>query len=548
MYLVATPVSSPRTRAHGGLWRQALFWIGTPVATFALGIFGASLHAPGLLIAPWWPAAGVSLWFALRARPEHRVIALLLVFVSTSLANAATGRPFPLCIIYGALNTLEIALILTGIRAWRSDFRLVSLTSAARFVISVLASSALFGVAISLTGVLLLSADFLPTAIIAFASHSSAIMLIASFAMLPPRRAERMNPLEFIAHTVVAAVAIFIAFGPVANAPLAFLVFAVLVWGALRFPMEVALTQSLVVAAVVLTLVLSQRGSFAGGEIDALETAVTLVTFMSTIGLFTVLVVASRYEGRISAEIALNAANEIAEAERERAAALGLQLDLERQREDFVTATSHELRTPATNILGYSELLVGADLPDEPADWSRAVHRSATRLKLLLDDLHQSAGMAGTAIEPVSVDAIIADVRAAHLPDADARGTAIETPTQSGLTALASAIDARRALWGLVSNAVKFGGDGRVVVTARRDGATVVVAVEDAGPGMSPDTLANAFDRFYRGAEAEAASAAGLGLGLANARELARRNHGDVVLDSRPGHGTIASLVLPLAD
>lgn len=548
MYLVTTPASAARTRARGRTWGRVLFWVGHPAAIFALGVFGASLHAPGLLIAPWWPAAGVSLWFALRARPNHRVLALALIFVSTSLANAATGRAFPLCIIYGALNTLEIALVLTGIGAWRKDFRLDSLTSAARFVIAVLVSSAIFGLAISLTGVLLLSATFLPTAIIAFASHSSAIMLIASFAMLPPRRTDGMNPLEFIAHTVIGAVAVVIAFGPIANAPLAFLVFAVLVWGALRFPMEIALVQSLVVAVAVLSLVLSQHGSFVGTVIDALDTAVTLVTFMSTIGLFTVLVVSSRYEGRSSAELALRAAQEVAEAERERAAALGLQLDLERQREDFVTATSHELRTPATNILGYSELLVGADLPDEPADWSRAVHRSATRLKLLLDDLHQSAGIAGTAIEPVSVDAIIADVRAAHLPDADARGTAIETPSHTGLTALASAIDARRALWGLVSNAIKFGGDGTVVVTARRDGATVVVAVQDGGPGMSPETLANAFDRFYRGAEAEAASAAGLGLGLANARELARRNHGDVLLDSRPGHGTVASLVLPAAD
>ena len=522
-----------------------VFWIGSPFAIFLLGIFGVSLRATGLPIAVWWPAVGVSLWFVLRARRDHPLLALLVVFVVTSISNAVAGRPFPLCMIYGAINTVEVALGVALLGAWRRPFVIDSFVRASRFVFAVLASAFIAGIAIGLAGFLWSQTPITGTAIVAFASHSSAMMLLAPFALLPPKIPEPVKAFELVIYAVCAAAAILVAFAPVSNAPLAFLVFAILTWGTLRFPMAVALTQSVVIAIAVLTVVLTNTGSFTGAVLGEIDAAITLVTFMSAVGIFTVLVVASRYEGKVSAALALHAAHDVAEAERERATALSLQLDLERQREDFVTATSHELRTPATNILGYSELLIGADLPSEQADWSRAVHRSATRLKSLLDDLHHSAGMAGTTPGVISVDDLITDVRAAHLPDADALKTSIEAVAPTGLTAFASPLDARRALSSLVSNAVKFSADQTVKISAHRDGGQVVVVVADDGPGMAADTLSNAFERFYRGAEAEGTSAAGLGLGLANARELARRNDGDVRLDSTPGRGTRASLILP---
>ena len=525
-----------------------VFWIGSPLVIFLLGIFGVSLRATGLPIAVWWPAVGVSLWFVLRARPEHRALAFVVVFVVTSLSNTMAGRPLPLGVVYGAINTAEVALAVTLLGAWRRPVVIDSFVRASRFVFAVLASAVVAGIAIGLAGFLFSQTPVPGTAIVAFASHSSAMMLLAPFALLPPTIPERVSALELAIYSVCAAVAILVAFGPVSNAPLAFLVFAILTWGTLRFPMAVALAQSVIIAVAVLAVVLTNTGSFTGAVLGEIDAAITLVTFMSAVGIFTVLVVASRYEGKVSAALALGAAHDVAEAERERAAALGMQLDLERQREDFVTATSHELRTPATNILGYSELLVGAELPTEQAEWSQAVHRSATRLKSLLDDLHHSAGMAGATIEPISVDALVDDVRAAHLPDAETRGSTIDPIAPTGLVAAASAIDARRALWSLVSNAVKFGSNCSVKMSAHRDGDHIVIVVADDGPGMAADTLSNAFERFYRGAEAEGVSAAGLGLGLANARELARRNDGDVRLDSTPGHGTRASLILPASD
>ncbi|MFS0868194.1 ATP-binding protein [Microbacterium sp. 179-B 1A2 NHS] len=527
--------------------RPLWFWIATPVVIMALGVFGTLLQAPGLEIAAWWPATGVSLWFILRARSEHRPWVLVLTFVATAAANAVGGRSVLLCLTYGALNTLEIAVVLSILRAWRAPFRLDSVARAFHLVVAVLFGAMVTGVTISLTGVIVLGTPFFGPAVVAFASHASAMTLIAPFAVLPPHRAERVALPELILQTVSTAMTILLAFGPGANTPLAFLVFAALAWGALRFPIEIALTESLVVAVAVLGLILATEGRSGGTGFDAIETAIVLVTFMGAVGIFTVLVVASRYEGRVDASLAVQAAQDRANAERERAATLSMQLDLERQREDFVTATSHELRTPATNILGYSELLVGADLPDDEADWARAVHRSATRLKSLLDDLHHSVATTDAPAQALSVDDLIAEVRSTHLPDADSAGTTIATPPPTQLVADANSADARRALGSLVSNAVKFSARGTVTISASRQGDCIVISVDDDGPGMTAETLANAFERFYRGAEAEARSSAGMGLGLANARELAQRNRGDVRLESAPGRGVRASLILPAA-
>ncbi|MEU2204802.1 ATP-binding protein [Microbacterium oleivorans] len=130
--------------------------------------------------------------------------------------------------------------------------------------------------------------------------------------------------------------------------------------------------------------------------------------------------------------------------------------------------------------------------------------------------------------------------------EAVARRTDLVT-TRSGLHVTAVESDARRALWSLVANAVTFAEAGTVEVSARRAGDDVTIVVSDDGPGMSPTTLANAFQRFFRGPEAEGRTASGIGLGLATARDLARRNDGDITLTSTPGEGVVATLRLPSA-
>lgn len=517
-------------------------WVLTALAILLLALVGVRLQASGLPIAIWWPAAGVSLAFALRVAPERRWVVIVLIFGLTAVANAIGGRPWQLWVLYGVFNAVEIVLVVGLLSRRGTTFRLSSLNAATRFVGAVLASAAVAAVGITTANVVVDGGSFFPTSVVIFASHSSAMMLIGSLAILPRDSGPRARPPELVAHVFVVGGAVVLAFGPPGYTQLSFLTFAALAAGCLRFPLRVAIWSSLLTSVAVLLLTLTAGGTARLGTVDSAEKAVTLVVFMSAIGLFTVLVSVARFEGRRSAALAVQAAEEIAAAERARASAMATQLDLERQREDFVTAASHELRTPVTMVLGYADLLGESALTDEQRSWVDATKRGAERLAGLVDGLTQAAG--GDERVRLSVDDLIADVYAAHHAEAVARRTDLVT-TPSGLHVTAAESDARRALWSLVANAVTFAEAGTVEVSARRVGEDIAIVVRDDGPGMSRTTLASAFERFFRGPEAEGRTASGIGLGLATARDLARRNDGDITLASTPGEGVEATLRLP---
>lgn len=524
--------------------RTICFWTLTPLSVFVLALVGLRLQAIDVPIAFWWPAAGVSLVFALRADPRHRWVVMILIFVLTASANAIAGRPAALALLYGIFNTVEIVIVVALLSRRGERFRLHTLRRAVQFTGALVIGALVTGAGIAAVNTILGTGAFFPASIIAFASHSSAMLLIGSLAVLPADPGRRARPLELFAHVLVVAASIVLAFGPPGYTHLSFLVFAALAAGCLRFPIRVATWIALLTSIAVLVLTRTSGGTARVGSVESADAAVTLVVFMSAVGLFTVLVATARHESLANAALAVQAAEQIAAAERTRAAAIAQQLDLERQREDFVTATSHELRTPVTNVLGYADLLVDSPLSPEQSTWADALRRGAFRLKELIDDL-TSAGAAGER-DRLSVDELIDDTCAAHQADALTHRATLDAE-HSGHHVSAVEADARRALWSLVSNAITFAEGGTVSVSAYRIGDDVAILVADDGPGMSADTLAHAFERFFRGPEAEGRTASGLGLGLATARDLARRNGGEITLASTPGKGVVATLRLPAA-
>jgi signal transduction histidine kinase len=102
-----------------------------------------------------------------------------------------------------------------------------------------------------------------------------------------------------------------------------------------------------------------------------------------------------------------------------------------------------------------------------------------------------------------------------------------------------------RALQNLVDNALKYGGGACIRVRDEID--WIEIAVEDEGPGLSPELLQRAFDPFFRGEQSRNRGTGGTGLGLAIARNLIRAHGGDIVLENRAAGGLAARVVLPHA-
>lgn len=238
------------------------------------------------------------------------------------------------------------------------------------------------------------------------------------------------------------------------------------------------------------------------------------------------------------------------EAEREKEAARSTRLDLERQRGDFVATTSHELRTPITSIVGFCELLSSSDaLGDQERSWVEVIDRNAVRLSSLVEDLLTLGASGARPVESstpdVDLNTQIDEVVTAASVLAAKKDIVLSTVGRAGI-ALAEPGDVNRILTNLVANAIKFTPrGGSVTITSTVTDAAVSVVVADTGPGMSEETLAHAFDRFYRAPGMDRAAVPGTGLGLAIVAELVERNGGSVRLESPAPGGTRATVELP---
>jgi two-component system sensor histidine kinase BaeS len=207
----------------------------------------------------------------------------------------------------------------------------------------------------------------------------------------------------------------------------------------------------------------------------------------------------------------------------------------------FLLSVSHELKTPLTAVIGYAEAL--ADGTVEPEVAARTIAGEAERLERLVRDVLDLARMNRHAFSVRRERVDLVETAHECVRRHHDLGVALEVRGPSAAAALGDADRVLQALSNLVENAIRIAPPGgRVLIEV----APGLLAVEDAGPGIAPDELPHAFDRFYLHAKYAGSRAVGTGLGLAIVRELAEAMGGSVAVESRPGR-TRFSLRLPAA-
>ncbi len=220
---------------------------------------------------------------------------------------------------------------------------------------------------------------------------------------------------------------------------------------------------------------------------------------------------------------------------------------VEDQIRQFVAEAGHELRTPLTVVAGYIDVL-RRGIAD--ADMARTVVTSLTaevkRMRTLVERLMTLARLDRVIeAQPEVVDVGVI-VRQAVAALAVITPTPITVDAAAELLVLGEPVDVYEAVANLIENAVKYGAQTPVAVTAAAAGASIRVRVRDGGPGIPDDDRARIFERFYRGADR--GEITGSGLGLAIAEKAAARLGGTIVLeDGRPGMTTFALTVPALA-
>jgi two-component system, OmpR family, phosphate regulon sensor histidine kinase PhoR len=227
---------------------------------------------------------------------------------------------------------------------------------------------------------------------------------------------------------------------------------------------------------------------------------------------------------------------------------------LESMRSEFASNVSHELRTPITNIKGYVETLLSVDLEDTERrrKFLEIIHRNTLRLSGIVEDiltlafLEEPEARTALVLAPMPVGEVAREVVDALGSAAAARSIQIEVAIDEHLIIEANRSLLEQALTNLVSNAVRYSGEGtRVRVFASIEEGNVRIAVQDQGAGIASKHLPRLFERFYRVDKARARTQGGTGLGLAIVKHIATIHGGSVEVVSQVGTGSCFSLLLP---
>lgn len=233
----------------------------------------------------------------------------------------------------------------------------------------------------------------------------------------------------------------------------------------------------------------------------------------------------------------------------------------ERDRSDFLAKMSHEIRTPLHGILGLSEMLTKAKLPEPHERPVQLIHVSANNLMEIIDEVLDMAkledGNLKLSADPFNPHTLIKDLCDLFAAKASEKDLWIghDLPQNIPESLIGDAKYLRQVLSNLLGNAIKFTHEGGIRVGARlagvRDGvAAIQFYVQDTGVGIAEEEQSNVFDRFSQTASASTTKTKGTGLGLSICRELTERMGGTLELSSAPGKGTIFyfTLALPMGE
>ncbi|MCR5661504.1 MAG: GAF domain-containing protein [bacterium] len=223
---------------------------------------------------------------------------------------------------------------------------------------------------------------------------------------------------------------------------------------------------------------------------------------------------------------------------------------VERMKTEFVSAVSHELKTPLTTISGFLELLAEREFPRErQLKYLEICSDEAARLQSLIDELltlsKLEAGKLTIASEAVSLNTLTSRI----LANFAERYPHYEFKYSSNIEEVnleADNILITQVIINLLSNAVKYGkGHGRIELHIEAEDKQVSVSVSDEGIGIPQDKLQFIFDKFYRVDNSLTRSTCGTGLGLANARYIVEGHGGSIWAESSEGCGSKFTFTLP---
>jgi signal transduction histidine kinase len=226
---------------------------------------------------------------------------------------------------------------------------------------------------------------------------------------------------------------------------------------------------------------------------------------------------------------------------------------------EFASEVSHELRTPLAVIRSAAENLADGVVTegDRVRDYGVLIHKESQHLSGMVDHILDFAQMHSDVLryrlENAAVTDIVEKVLAIERPLIQSAGVLMEVNIPDDLPMLlTNAPILQQCLQNLLSNALKYGSDGRRIFldvsTVHENGEDrVLICVKDFGAGIAPEELSHIYEPFYRARDARDSQIRGTGLGLSLTRKMMEGLHGRITVESSPGKGSAFTLHVPVA-
>lgn len=238
------------------------------------------------------------------------------------------------------------------------------------------------------------------------------------------------------------------------------------------------------------------------------------------------------------------------------ARAITRELAVARLQSDFVSAVSHEFRTPLTSMRHLTELLDGGIVSEESRrrQYYSALSHETMRLHRLVDGLlnfgRMEAGVLKYRFERLNAGELVEEIVNEFREEGTNNSRPIEVSAGQAVPVLSADREAlSRALWNLLDNAVKYSPNPSPVrIHLTGEGKWVAIRVRDEGLGISAGEQKQIFKKFVRGSAAQASQVKGTGIGLTMVQQIVQAHGGKIHLESRPGEGSTFTILLPAED
>lgn len=233
--------------------------------------------------------------------------------------------------------------------------------------------------------------------------------------------------------------------------------------------------------------------------------------------------------------------------------------NLERARADFLSMLTHDLKSPLTAILGYSDLLLCSqgELGAEKAEMVKVIQRSSEKIMRMVEDLLSFSRLETRKVQldlmPENIHQLLEKVATDFMPAAEQKGIKLETDFSGVPLARVDLKYIERSVGNLLQNAINFTpAGGRVVLKAesghrdggRRHGPYLAISVIDTGPGITEEDKGRIFDIYFTSSRKSGKK--GTGLGLTIVKAVAEAHGGRVTVESESGKGSTFHIYLPI--